>query len=200
VGKIHGVTESLQYSERALLHLEASLKGAEEIERLKSRMDSHLLNRDYGRLVTTVIEFSVPPPIAASFVYAPDFDFDGHYLQDFGDLEHDLSHLIVTLLPAAKGGFLLLSHEDTANKAPIRLIESLKRQSDIASSVVWLIACQTENFAISPDWFESLSDKERDSFKAGFFINANPFDGSVNNLKDRKLSVADWNLRRVFTL
>lgn len=200
IKKIHGITEDLQFSREALIHQAASLRGAEEIERLKSRLDGHLLNGDYGRLITTVFELAFPPPISASFVFSPDFDFKGNYLQDFEDSDTDLSQLMVSLFPTSTGGFLLLSYEDTANNAPSRIVESLKAQQDFSSSVTWLIACQTENFAISPEWFEGLSDKERNSFKDGFYANVDPFNGSVNNLKERKITVSNWCLQRIFTI
>lgn len=200
IKKMHGIIGDLQFSPEALLYQAASLCGAEEVERLKARLDSHLLNRDFGRLVTTVFEFSSSPPIAASFVYAPDFDFEGNCLQHFGDFNTDLSHLMVTLVPASGGGFLLLSHEDTANDAPRRLIESLKMQVDISSSVGWLIACQTENFAISPEWFDSLSESNRKSFMDGFYSNAKPFHNSFNNLIKNPLKFNNWKLKHTFTL
>lgn len=200
IKRVYGFSEELQFSDQALLHQAASLRGAEEVERLKSRLDSHLLSCDYGRIETTVFQFSSPPPISASFVYAPDFDFEGNYLQDFEDLNTDLSHLMVTLFPALGGGLLLLSHEDTANEAPRRLIASLRAQADITSSSVWLIACQTENFAISPEWFESLSEEMRESFKKGFYSNAEPMHDSLNTLRLNPLKVADWNLKHVFNI
>jgi len=200
IKKIHGITENVEFSTEALLFQAASLQDAEEIERLKARLDARLLNGDYRRLVTTVFEFASPPPISASFVYAPDFTFEGEYLQDFEDFGSDLSLLMVSLFPTATGGFLLLSHEDTANAAPSRLIETLKSQDDISSSVTWFIACQTENFAISPNWFEALSEENQDYFKNGLYSNANPFCTSINNLRKRKIKVSDWNLRHIFTL
>lgn len=200
VKRVHGINEDLEFSVQALLHQAASLRGAEEVERLKSRLDSHLLNRDFGRLETTVVHFSSPSPIAASFVYAPDFDFHGKYLQDFEDFDTDLSHLIVTLFPALGGGLLLLSHEDTANEAPRRLIASLREKDDFTSSVVWFIACQTENFAISPEWFDSLSEKNRESFKKGFYSSAEPMHDSLNVLRSNPLKIANWNLQDVFKI
>lgn len=200
IKRIHGLADKLQFSDLALVYQAASLRGAEEVERLKSRLDLYLLSGDYGRIETTVLQFASPPPVAASFVYAPDFDFEGKYLQNFEGLSSDLSHLMVTLFPANGGGFLLLSHEDTANDAPRRIIASLRAQADVPSSAVWLVACQTENFAISPDWFESLSEEHRDAFKAGFYSNASPTHQSFNNLQTNPLVINDWKLQHVFTI
>jgi len=195
--EIHGIKQEVMYSPEVLLLNAASLRGAEEIERLKARLDSALLHRDFDRLVTTVIPFSSCPTVVTSFVYAPDHDFDGNYLQKFEDSDRDLSHLMVTILPAGSGGFLLLSHESTANSAPRKLIETYLRQDDLTSCAVWLVACQTENFALSPAWFESLPDADRQSFKDAFY---STFRQEFNLLKERKITVASWAAGKAFTI
>ena len=195
--EIHGIEDEVAYSPEAIVHLAASLRGAEEIERLKTRLDGALLNRDFDQLVTTIIPFSLAPTVVTSFVYAPDFDFDGNYLQKFEDFERDLSPLIVTMLPAASGGFLLLSHESVANSAPRKLVESYLRQNDLTSCAVWLIACQTENFALSPVWYEGLLDADRQALQDAFY---STFRQEINQLKERKLNVGSWGAGRAFTI
>lgn len=195
--EIHGIKDEVQYLPEALIGKAASLRGAEEIEQLKARLDNVLLHQDFEHLVTTIIPFSSTPTVVTSFVYAPDFDFEGCYLQKFEDFERDLSPLIVTLFPAAAGGFLLLSHERTANSAPRRLIESYLQQIDLTSCVVWLVACQTENFALSPAWYEGLGDADRQAFQDAFY---STFRHELNQLKERKLNVSSWGAGRAFTI
>lgn len=195
--EIHGVKDEVEYSPEALIQNAASLRGAEEIERLKTRLDRALLHEDFDHLATTVVPFSSPPTVVASFVYAPDFDFDGGYLQKFEDFDHDLSPLMVTIFPAASGGFLLLSHESGANSAPRKLIESYLRQKDLTSSAVWLVACQTENFALSPAWYEGLADADRKSFENAIH---STLGRELNQLKERKLNVSSWGADRAFTI
>ena len=177
-----------------------SLRDAEEIERLKARLDAHLVHGDYRRLVTTVFEFATPPPLCASFVFCPKIDFEGNHLQDVSDLKNDLSWVTVTLLSTSSGGFLFVSHEDTATGAPTRFLESLKAQDDLSSSVVWLIACESDNFAISPDWYEGLTPDQAGAFIRGFQGNADPFVPSSCSLCARETDVPDWTLRNIFTL
>jgi hypothetical protein len=195
--EIHGIKDEVEYSPEALIKNAASLRGAEEIERLKTRLDSALIYQDFDHLVTTVVPFSSTPTVVTSFVYAPDFDFDGSYLQKFEDFEHDLSSLMVTIFPVAAGGLLLLSHESTANSAPRKLVESYLRQKDLTSCAVWLVACQTENFALSPAWYEGLRDADREAFENAFY---STFRHELNQLKERKLNVNSWGAGRAFTI
>lgn len=194
VKTIHGLPKEieLQLSEEALLLQAASLRGAEEIERTKAVMDKHLVAADWCRIMTTVIPFSKPPTVVCNFVYSPDHDFEGAYLQDFENWETDLSQLMVTIIPAPPGGFALLSHLDTVNAAPRRLINSLTSQADITSSLLWLVFCQTENFAISPTWYESLPQQQRQAILDGFLSNVGSLDSEYNQLCECKLSVESW--------
>ena len=202
VKAIHGIpsTTALEFSAFALAHQAASLRGAEDVERTKARLDQIFLHKDWHRLCTTVIPFSSQPGLACNFLYAPDFDLEGNYLQDFENTEADLSHLMLTIIPGATGGFALLSHLDTSNVAPAKLIASLTSQPDLTSALVWLVACQTENFAISPAWYDALgAEKQRDFMKA-FYSNTNPLKVTINQLKGFTFSIPSWNPFSAFTI
>lgn len=197
IKEIHGIQDEIEYSTEVLIHNAASLRGAEEIERLKARLDKALLSKDFDHIVTTVVPFSGKPTFVTNFVYAPDFDFEGNYLQQFEDFSRDLSHLFVTLFSSPYGGFLLLAHENTADAAPRKLIQSFLAQIDKTSNTVWLILCQTENFAIAPHWWDGLSENERDIFKSAF---NSTFRREINQLKKRKITVKTWTSARDFVV
>lgn len=202
VKEIHGISPDikLQFSDIALLHQAASLRGAEEIERFKEKLDKILLAEDWRRLITTVIPFKDSPGLVCNFVYSPDFDFEGNYLQDFLDWHTDLDHLMVTILPSNSGGYVLLSYLDTANQSPRKVITSLLNQPDITSSLVWLIASHTENLAFGPDWFDGLPEEERKKIIDRSFASMDPFNQSVNMLKDCSLKIPGWDMEESFTL
>lgn len=199
---IHGVSAEIemQMADEILISTAASLRGAEEMERTKVQMDDLLVARSWSRLITTVIPFQKPPNVVCSFVFSPQFDFDGNILQDFEDWETDLSQLFVTIFPTTSGGFALLSHLDTANTAPRKFIESLVTRSDITSSLLWLILLQSENFAISPDWYEGISEQERALISEAVFSNADPFNTSHFKFSDCKLTVTSWDPTSHFRL
>lgn len=200
--EIYGLPKELElkFSETALLSMAASLRGAEEIERTKAEMDKHLVAGDWRRIMTTVIPFAKPPTVVCNFIYSPDHDFEGNYLQDFENWEADLSQLMVTIIPAGSGGFALLSHLDTANSAPRRLIDSLTARADPTSSLLWLMFCQAENFAISPSWYESLAGEQSAAIQEALFSNVDPFDAKYNQLRECKLVVDSWEPSKPFRM
>ncbi len=202
IKNIHGIPGhvNLGLDELFILQKAASLTGAEEIERLKARLDSYYLTQDWRRLVTTVIPFSIVPKIVCNFVYAPDFDFVGDYLQDFEDFSKDLDHLMITVLPAAGGGYALLSHLDDCGLAPRRLISSLLARPNVTTALVWLIIGQAENIAISPDWFETLSEVERQLILQHFVCNADWYDERHNTLVECPDYIDSWENATPFTI
>ena len=202
IKQVHGLPADLelQFSEDAILLLAASLRGAEEIERTKAAMDGLFVASEWRRVMTTVIPFAKQPTVVCNFVYSPDHDYEGNYLQDFENLEADLSQLMVTVLPAPTGGFAILTHLDTANAAPRRLIKSLAARADITSSLLWLIFCQTENFAISPDWYNSLPSQQSALITDAFVSNVDPLNAKHNQLRECRLEVESWEPGDPFSL
>lgn len=190
----------LQLSAIGLMHQTASFRGAEDVEHTKTTMDQIHVARDWRRLCTTVVPFGSQPGIVCNFLYAPDFDFAGRSLQDFEDPSRDLSNLMITLLPTTSGGFALLSYLDTSNSAPQGLIDSLLAEDDITSALVWLIACQTENFALSPEWCESLGEGRQRLFMEAFHSNTSPVGARINQLRGFTLTVPSWEPEKAFTL
>lgn len=198
----HGIPkdDDLRLSDFATTLQAASLRGAEDVERVKARLDQIYLQAEFRRICTTVVPFTNRPGLACNFLYAPDFDFSGNYLQDFENTAVDLSHLMVTILPGKTSGYALLSHLDTANSAPSKLIRSLLAQPDVTSALVWLVACQTENFALSPDWYDALDPAQQTLFMMGFHSNTNPISVTINQLKGFALSIPSWLPGAPFTI
>ena len=158
IGAIHGIVGQIQYTDEILIHQAASIRGAEECEALKAKLDGYLITENWDRLVTHAILFPKQPSIAACFVFQPFHDINGHQLQDYENLEADMSQLAVSLLPLAQGGAAIFSWLDSANNAPRRFFESVLQTSDLTASVIHAVIDNSENFALSPTWYESLPE------------------------------------------
>src|SRR5690606_9259131 len=116
------------------------------------------------------------------------------------DLKTKLNHLMLTVLPSKTGGFILLSYVDVHSDGPVQMIESLLSQACLTSAVVWLIACGLENVAISPPWWEALTEVERRYILRAFSESVNPFDSSHNLLRRNPLKVPGWGIGKPFCL
>ena len=155
---MHGITQQIAYSEEILIHQAASLRGAEEIEALKAKLDGYLTNESWDRMITHAILFPKNSCLAACFVFQPFYDLDGVKLQDYEDLEAEMSQLTITVMPLEQGSAAIFSWLDSANSAPRRFFESVQRSTNLTSAVIHAAIDNGENFALSPLWYESLSE------------------------------------------
>lgn len=162
IGAIHRLDETLAYTDEILIHQAASLRGAEEIEALKAKLDAYLVSGNWDRFITHAILFPTKPSVAACFVFQPFHDMNGHQLQDYEDLEAEMSQLAISILPLEQGGAAVFSWLDTANSAPRRFFESVLDTGNITSSVLHAALDNSENFALAPAWYESLPESTRD--------------------------------------
>jgi len=156
IGAIHKIKGKLEYNEKILLFQRSSLRGAEEIEALKSKLDGYLLRKEWGHLEMYPIFFPKPPCLAASALFQPFFDMDGIQLQDVKNLKADMSTLAVSVIPYEQGGTAIFSWLDTANAAPLRFFTSVMQSRYLTSAIIHVVLDNSENFVISPEWYEKL--------------------------------------------
>jgi hypothetical protein len=158
---IHGISEQIGYTEEILIHQMSSLRGAEECEALKAKLDGYLKRESWDRLITHAILFPKTPCLAASFLFQPFHDLDGVQLQDYEDLRAEMSQLAITVMPLDQGSAAIFSWLDSANSAPRRFFESVQRSTSLTSAVIHAAIDNSENFALSPAWYEKLSDEAK---------------------------------------
>lgn len=158
---MHGISEELQYSESTLLFQAALLSGAEDVEGLKASFDHHLIAQAWNRIITRAILFPTLPSVLATCAFQPFVDMNGDQLQDFEDLSAQMSQICMSVIPTETGGAAIFSWLDSSNAAPERFFNSVAQGSDLTSAVIHAIFDNTENFAINPTWYESLSEQHR---------------------------------------
>lgn len=158
---IHGIDEKLEFSDAAIVFQAASLSGAEDAEELKASFDKHLLNQAWDRVVTRAVLFPTTPTVLAAAAFQPFIDMNGQQLQDFEDLDADMSQICMSVIPTETGGAAIFSWLDSSNSAPQRFFESVVAAPDLTSSVLHAVFDNTENFAINPTWYEGLSEEEK---------------------------------------
>lgn len=158
---IRGIDERLQFSDAALMFQAASLSGAEDVEQLKASFDKHLFNQSWDRVVTRAILFPATPTVLAAAAFQPFIDMDGNRLQNFEDLEADMSQICMSVIPTETGGAAIFSWLDSSNSAPRRFFDSVAGAPNLTASVLHAIFDNTENFAINPIWYEGLTEDDR---------------------------------------
>lgn len=161
-GAVHGIDGKLELSEEAVLFQAASLRGAEEVEALKATLDHHLLSQSWYRLVTRAIIFSKTPSVLATSAFQPFFDMNGQQLQDFENLEAEMSQICMSVIPLDSGGAAIFSWLDTSNSAPNRFFQSVAKAPNLTAATIHAVFDNTENFALNPQWYENLTKEKKD--------------------------------------
>lgn len=158
---MHGIKGKVELSDVAAIYQAASLRGAEDVEALKASFDKHLVSESWDRVITRAILFPTTPTVLATTAFQPFIDMDGNQLQDFEDLSADMSQICMSVVPTEDGGAAIFSWLDSSNSAPRRFFESVINTKDLTSSALHAIFDNTENFAMNPAWYESLSEPNK---------------------------------------
>jgi len=158
---VHGREPPPGLAEAMLLMQAGSLSGANDAEALKVALDSFLLKEEWDRVVTHAVLFPRTPSILATAAFQPFFTMDGEQLQDFADLEGEVSNMCFSLIPLESGGAAIFSWLDTHSGVPKRYFESVLRQADLTTSVMHVALDNTENVAFAPVWYENLEPDEK---------------------------------------
>lgn len=161
-GAVHGIDGELELSEAAVIFQAASLRGAEEVEALKATLDRYLISESWDRLVTRAIIFPKTPSVLATCAFQPFFDMDGQQLQDVENLEAEMSQICISVIPIEEGGATIFSWLDTSNSAPEKFFQSVVKSPDLTAATIHTVFDNTENFAISPQWYENLAKEKKD--------------------------------------
>jgi hypothetical protein len=191
--QIHGIEENLGLSEIAILYQAGVVRGAEEIENLKRVLDGFLQSDQWSRLVTRAVLFPQTPSVLCTTTFQPYVDLDGRQLQDFENLEADMSHIFMSVIPIDTGGVAIFSWLDTANSAPRLFFESITRGKNLTSAVIHALLDNSENVAFSHSWYEHLTQQLKDYV----FSRVIKFDGGVDQLNapradDLAPAMGDW--------
>ena len=88
---------------------------------------------------------------------------NGIQLQDYENLQAEMSYLAISLIPIEQnGGAAIFSWLDSASHAPRRFYESVLEGKNITTSVILdAVLDNSENFAISPSWYEPLPQEAK---------------------------------------
>ena len=169
--------------------------GLRDIEIYKRIYDQVLLTKDYSQVKYYVVRFDRTPDILCGGGQFPAFDFDGNKLQDLRNLNEQMKHLTFSLIATKSGGIAMFSWigENTPAK---KLIGSLNSQSDkqISHSIVRYIFEFFENSYFSPNWWEGLTDKTKQSLERRFNIAISFANRKANCLLDDGVRAVSWNV------
>ncbi|QMJ22688.1 SEC-C domain-containing protein [Escherichia coli] len=144
---------------------QSGLKAAMiELNNLKASLDRMQLSRQFSEIESVIFTFSEPLPIAVSSILSPERDFDGAQIQDLSDLTVSAEQVCFNAFSGEGKGYVVFSWLRTSGIIR-RFVQSLiKVPADrIFNTLLYFFFTKAENTYSSPEWWDSLSDKQREN-------------------------------------
>jgi hypothetical protein len=155
----------------------------------KSALEAMLRNKR-DSLISYVVRFARRPTVLLSTTICPSVTFTGRIL------EPRLDWLSVSIIPGGDGGWAVFTWDKSAPKNPSLLVKSfVKLAKEFQTAALLNFAFEaSENHAIAPQWWESLSPEwQNDLFRR--FGRSFKRDGdrpTANTLVPPKTAWVDW--------
>lgn len=142
--------------------------GLMDLTARKSAMDADLETQDWSSLSGLLIEFDRTFPIQCAAAWSPTEDLQGKHLQSLGNAKLVPEGATISSFAADGKSYFLLSWLDDSKNVGMKLAESIEAIPDTEKAgalAAWLLLT-SENCHLSPDWFESLDKKTKDTVNA----------------------------------
>lgn len=131
----------------------------------KGKYDLLLSSKSFGNIKSVLFHSLQAPSVVFSGLLYPDYDFMGRRLQDLSDHTSELDLITFSFAPMSQGWcFLFAWHVDSSqNCVPlIRSLATVAHESGaLGNSLFRFVVSSCENLAMSPVWWESLTDEQR---------------------------------------
>ncbi len=182
-------------------HEKALKKSFQELSDEKDKYDKILLSKNYSDCTYYGIFLDTLPEVLCSGGFAPEFDFEGNMLQDYTNLQKDLESLYFSLIPFEDVGLALFGWIEKKGSSRIQFIRSLHAlysNGEIGNALVRFIFDSLENTFFRISWWESLSQKEKDSLQDRI-LSGVLRERKKDCLIDDGLRTVKWNVSSIFT-
>ena len=142
--------------------------------------------------------------MAFSNILYPEFDFMGNIIQNLSITNTDNIFDLITFcsVPTENGWSFIFSWHKSSDNSCLLFIQSLKerlKQGEYLSNLLFkFILLNSENFAFSPTWWESLSDDNQKEISQAISNMMNPTKAirehySINGLNN----ISNWNFKTI---
>lgn len=189
--------EQFEHQKELDIHYEEIDAGIRDIEIEKKIFDELLINDNFDDIEGFVIEFSKVPNIMCSIGMLPEDDYSGNILQDLSNLNKVMSSIYLNIIHSKNKGYVVFTWHKDSSDVCHKLIDSLRLypENRITDAIIRLCFRFFENIYLSPDWWESISDKKRKDLTSKSTDNADS-DSPENNkpLVEDNIQYDNWNV------
>lgn len=182
----------------------ATAFGYKNLERHKVIYDKSLKSRSFHDVRYVLFLSNEKPTVAFSGLLYPDFDFMGRQLQNLGNHQEQLQLITFCSAPMINGWGYLFSWHITSSSVCTEYMRSLATMmhegNPVGDLLFRMVILNCENCAISPEWWELLSEKQRKEIMMAGVSNMHPFTPMKSNYLCEGLEgVSGWHFDSVMS-
>ncbi len=178
--------------------------GLAGLQHHKALYDQALLVGDYEKFEFTYFTSSKPCNIQLSGQIYPDFDFEGRFLQDLGELDVPLDLITFFTAPIPNGWAFCFAWHVSSNPTCLPFIQSLASKvaegERLEDAVLRFSLSCCENHAIRISWWNSLNETAKGEAIKRMHLMAHPYvPVPTNYLMSGCEGLATWDFEYVQT-
>jgi hypothetical protein len=165
----------------------------------KAQYDAMLAAHDFSEIRAYVVTFGNTPDILCAGALYPECDFAGRVLQNLADISAKMELMTFSLIATDSGGAFVFAWHNSGDAVCRPLAASLDTYSneELPHAVVRFIFEFCENHYMNPDWWDNVTQKDRESLTARLQLSASAWEPrSSSCLKDDGLRVVAWKITR----
>lgn len=178
--------------------------GLNNLRRHKSLYDADIRTKKFDEIKYVLFVSLEKPFLAFSGLLYPDFDFMGRQLQYLGDHKNSPDLITFCSAPMESGwGFLFAWHKsssDVCSEFMMSLATMIHEGKNLGDLLFRLVISGCENLAISPKWWDRLSQNNKEQILSYARLNANIFTAiKPTYLMEGLEGIAQWEFESVIS-
>ncbi len=170
--------------------------GSNDTEKDKDLYDKELLKGKFVNLNFYGLKTKTTPEVVASFSFIPEYDFQGKFLQDLGEMGKPIESMTLSIFPTEEGGAIIFTWIAQFNGACENFLESLENIPDNKKpdAVVRCAFEFGENTFFSPIWWKNLKEDIQSKLLMRLLSGIATIDRNQNCLSDYEGHLVDWEI------
>lgn len=179
------LNEQQQIQKIAFLSSIALQAGVRDVSYHKANFDATLVADEYDSVKGYVVKFGGVLPVVCSGAIYPSRDFEGRVLQDISELESTPDNLCFSLFSSDRETYAVFMWLSDSEKTCRKLLKSFEQidDDDVFSNLLRFVFVSFENVFMSPEWWESKTESERNIVVKWISTGADPRLPSRSSMK-----------------
>lgn len=144
--------------------------GVQENEAIRLYLNKALDERRFSAVETITITFDFEIQFATSYMCPMSYDLMGNQINDVWSMKDRMKNIFVSMFPENGKSYVLISWLDIDAISFLEVKEQFKSLRDnsnkrfLINTLNNMVACQSDNFAFNPKYFESWDKETKDNF------------------------------------